>query len=61
MIISIGYRVNSKRGVEFRIWASKILKDYLIKAYALNEKRLSQQNEQLRELQNAGRDSGRSI
>lgn len=53
MIISVGYRVNSKRGVEFRIWASKILKDYLIKGYALNEKRLSQQNEQLRELQNA--------
>lgn len=53
LIISVGYRVNSKRGVEFRIWASKILKDYLIKGYALNEKRLSQQNEQLRELQNA--------
>ena len=53
MIISVGYKVNSKRGVEFRIWASKILKDDLIKAYALNEKRLSQQNEQLRELQNA--------
>jgi prophage maintenance system killer protein len=53
LIISVGYRVNSKRGVEFRIWASKILKDYLIKGYALNEKRLSQQNEQLLELQNA--------
>ena len=53
MIISVGYKVNSKRGVEFRIWETKILKDYLIKAYAHNEKRLSQQNEQLRELQNA--------
>jgi len=52
LIISVGYRVNSKRGVEFRIWANKILKDYLIKGYALNEKRLTQQSEQLHELQN---------
>ncbi len=52
LIISVGYRVNSKRGVEFRIWANKILKEYLIKGYTLNEKRLAQQNEQLRELQN---------
>lgn len=50
-IISIGYRVNSKRGTQFRIWANKILKDYLIKGYSLNEKRLLQQNEQLRQLQ----------
>ena len=34
MIISVGYRVNSKRGTQFRIWANKILKDYLIKGYA---------------------------
>src|SRR5665647_3290155 len=46
LIISVGYRVNSKRGTEFRIWANKIIKDYLIKGYALNEKRLAQQNEQ---------------
>jgi len=52
LIISVGYRVNSKRGIEFRIWANKILKDYLIKGYALNEKRLTQQSEQLNELQN---------
>ena len=39
LIISVGYRVNSKRGVEFRIWASKILKDYLIKGYALNDEK----------------------
>ena len=50
-IISIGYRVNSKRGVQFRIWANKILKEYLIKGYSLNEKRLAQQNKQLKELQ----------
>ncbi len=50
-IISVGYRVNSIRGTQFRIWANNILKDYLIKGYSINEKRLLQQNEQLRELQ----------
>ncbi len=40
VIISVGYRVKSQRGIEFRKWASSILKDYLIKGYALNEKRL---------------------
>ncbi len=39
-IISVGYRVNSKKGTQFRIWANKILKDYLLKGYALNQKRL---------------------
>jgi len=42
MIISVGYRVNSKRGTQFRIWANKILKEYLVKGYALNEKRLKE-------------------
>ena len=37
MIISVGYRVNSKRGVKFRQWANRILKDYLVKGYAINE------------------------
>lgn len=50
-IISVGYRVNSKRGIQFRIWANKILKDHLIKGYSINEKRLTQQNKQLKELQ----------
>jgi hypothetical protein len=50
VIISVGYRVNSRRGIEFRIWANRILKDYLVKAYALNEKRLTQQNKQLIQL-----------
>lgn len=45
-IISVGYRVNSKRGTHFRIRANKILKDYLVKGYSLNVKRLIQQNEQ---------------
>ena len=39
MIISIGYRVNTKRGIEFRTWATKILKQYLLKGYSYNEKR----------------------
>jgi DNA ligase (NAD+) len=39
MIISIGYRVNSKRGVEFRRWASRVLKDHLIKGYSINRQK----------------------
>jgi prophage maintenance system killer protein len=39
-IISVGYRVNSKRGTEFRIWASSVLKQHLIQGYSVNEKRL---------------------
>jgi prophage maintenance system killer protein len=50
VIISIGYRIKSQRGTQFRIWANKILKDYLIKGFSINELRLKQQNEQLREL-----------
>jgi prophage maintenance system killer protein len=49
-IISVGYRVNSKRGVQFRIWASQILKDYLIYGFSINEKRLTAQIEQLNSL-----------
>lgn len=41
-IISVGYRVNSKAGTQFRIWATARLKDYLVKGYALNQKRLQQ-------------------
>ena len=51
VIISVGYRIKSARGTQFRIWANKILKNYLIKGYSINEERLSQQNEQLKELQ----------
>ena len=40
MIISVGYRVKSKRGIAFRKWANKVLKDYLLKGCAVNEKRL---------------------
>ena len=49
-IISVGYRVNSKRGTEFRIWATKRLKDYLIKGYSINEKRLKETQQQFTEL-----------
>ena len=38
VIISVGYRVKSKRGTAFRIWARRVLKDYLIKGYAVNER-----------------------
>lgn len=50
-IISVGYRVNSKRGIQFRKWANEILKEYLIRGYSINKKLLSQENEQLKELQ----------
>lgn len=42
-IISVGYRVNSKQGVQFRQWATVVLRDHLVKGYTLNQKRLSQQ------------------
>ena len=44
LILSVGYRVNSKRGIAFRRWASSILKDYMLKGYAVNEKRLKSLN-----------------
>ncbi len=43
VVISVGYRVKSKQGTQFRIWATKILKEYLIKGYALNQKKLQKQ------------------
>ena len=50
MIISVGYRVNSKRGVKFRQWANRVLKDYLIKGYVVNEKIRRKQIGELRQL-----------
>ena len=52
-IISVGYRVNSKRGTQFRIWATKRLKEHLIKGYTLNKKRLIHLSENLSELEQA--------
>ncbi len=51
VIISVGYRVNSKRGTQFRIWANQLIKDYLIKGYSLNQEKLKEQSEKLNELQ----------
>lgn len=50
VIISVGYRVNSVRGTQFRIWANKVLKDHLVKGYTVNEKRLKEQTDQLEQL-----------
>jgi prophage maintenance system killer protein len=55
VVISVGYRVNSKRGILFRQWANKILKDYLIKGYSINEKILQEKTRQLEELKNVVR------
>jgi death-on-curing family protein len=52
VIISVGYRVKSFNGTQFRIWATKILKEHLIKGYTINEKRLLQSKNHLQELQN---------
>ncbi len=57
MIISLGYRVNSKRATSFRVWATKVLKEYLVNGYAVNQKRLEQKglkelNETISLLQN---------
>ena len=50
VIISVGYRVKSKRGTEFRIWARKIIKDYLVKGYAVNQRIHREQISELRQL-----------
>ena len=50
MIISVGYRVNSKRGVKFRQWANSVLKQYLVKGYAVNERIHKEQIGELRQL-----------
>ena len=47
VIISVGYRVKSKRGVQFRVWANQIIKEYLIKGYAINERRLKKRENEL--------------
>ena len=52
VIISVGYRVKSSHGTQFRIWANKVLKEYLIRGYAINESRLKEQRQQLEQLKN---------
>ena len=55
MIISVGYRVNSKRGIIFRKWATKVLKAYLLKGYAVNQKRLEYLEKTVKLIDIAGR------
>ena len=53
MILSVGYRVNSKQGTQFRIWATKVLRKHLVDGYTLNEKRLKQVDHKYKQLQKA--------
>ena len=53
VIISVGYRVKSKQGTQFRQWATKRLKDYLVQGYAINEKRLKEATGKFQDLNNA--------
>ncbi len=50
-IISVGYRINSVEGTQFRIWANRVLKDYLVQGYALNTQRLQAQQEHIKQLE----------
>ncbi len=54
MILSVGYRVKSRRGVEFRRWANGILKDYILRGYALNQNRLEQLDQVVQLMKRAG-------
>jgi death-on-curing family protein len=47
----VGYRVKSQQGTQFRIWANKVVKEYLLKGYALNQNKLKKQTQQIRELE----------
>lgn len=61
VIISVGYRVKSIRGTQFRQWASQRLKEYLIKGYAINKKRLEQTKQEIRFLKSGIQILGRAI
>ncbi len=50
-IVSVGYRVNSKQGTRFRIWATSVLKDHIVKGFTLNEQRFREQSEKLTAMQ----------
>ncbi len=60
-IISVGYRVNSSRATQFRIWATQRLKDYLVQGYAINEHRLAQKEQEVRHLKDGIRILSRAI
>lgn len=53
MILSVGYRVNSKRGTQFRIWANRILKEHLVNGYTINQKRVLEQQQCIEKLKNS--------
>jgi hypothetical protein len=55
MIISVGYRVNSKRGTAFRIWATNRLKEYLVQGYSINQSRLDELGQTIRLLTEKGK------
>ena len=61
VIIAVGYRVNSKRGTQFRQWATQRLKDFLVQGYAVNEKRLSQKQQEVQTLKDGIRILNRAI
>ncbi len=61
VIISVGYRIRSKRGTQFRIWANQVLKDYLIKGYVINQQRLEKQIKQFNELKETIKILGNSL
>lgn len=61
MIISVGYRVNSSKATQFRQWATKRLKDYLIQGYAINENRLAQKEQEVQTLKDGIRILSRAI
>ncbi len=61
VIIAVGYRVNSKRGTQFRIWANQVLKDYLIKGYAVNQQLLQRQAAHLNDLKETIKILGRAL
>lgn len=61
VIISVGYRVKSQVGIEFRKWATQRLKDYLIQGYSINEKRLEQKNQEIKVLKSGLQILGRAI
>ena len=52
VIISVGYRIKSRRGTQFRQWATKVLREHLVKGYTINEQRLREQSEKLEDLHN---------
>lgn len=61
VILSVGYRINSKRGTQFRQWATQRLKEYLVQGYAINQKRLAEKEMEVRHLKSGIRILCRTI